>query len=396
MDTSERPQHPTDGREAGAALFSPLVLRGRRLRNRIVISPMSQFSAQGRDGHATDWHLVHLGRFAQGGAALVFTESTAISPEGRISHTDLGIWSDDHVAGLRRITDFVRSQGALPGIQISHAGRRGATQAPWDGKGPLTAADGPRGEPPWPLIGPSAVAAREGAQTPVPMSPATIASVQQEYAAAAARADRAGFEALEVHAAHGYLIHSFLSPLSNRRNDGYGGDLQGRMRFGLETLALVRAAWPADKPLFVRLSCVDGEADGWRIEDSVAFAREMRRLGVDVVDCSSGGIGGASSHAPRIARRAGYNVPFAERIRAEAGIATMAVGLIMDAPTADAVVAGGRADLVAIGRAALDDPFWPHHAAQALGRDPRFEAWPVQYGYWLDIRRGILETLETD
>lgn len=204
------------------------------------------------------------------------------------------------------------------------------------------------------------------------------------------------FDVLEVHAAHGYLIHSFLSPLSNFRKDGYGGDLQGRKRFGLETLEGVRAAWPPDKPLFARLSCVDGDGGGWSLEDSIAFAKELRRRGIDVIDCSSGGIGGESSHASRIARRIGYNVPFAREIRARAGTATMAVGLIMDAATAEAVVHKGGADLVAVGREALLDPFWPHHAAQALGCDPAFRDWAVQYGYWLNIRKGILETLEAN
>lgn len=364
-------------------LFTPLRLRGRTLKNRIVLPPLCQYSARG--GFAGDWHLVHLGKFALGGMGLVFTEATAVEERGRISHGDLGIWSDDFIPGLRRITEFLKAQGALPGIQLAHAGRKGGWQRPWEGNGPVNAEDALRGEGPYQLVGPTTEPLAEGFVVPEELDQAAIAGVVSSFAEAAARADRAGFEVAEIHGGHGYLISSFLSPGVNKRTDRYGGDRAGRMRLALEIAGAVRERWPADKPLFFRASSVDGDPQGWTIEDSVALAGELARLGVDVVDCSSGGMRGATTYE-NAARLPGFQVPYAEAIRKGAGVPTMAVGHILDGLQAEAILADGRADLIAVGRQAMYDPYWAHHAAQQLGADPRFEGWAPQAGWWLSIR----------
>lgn len=370
-------------------LFTPLQIAGATLRNRVVLSPMCQYCAI--NGYADDWHLVHLGKFALGGMGLVFTEATAVEERGRISHGDLGIWSDRFLPGLKRIADFVRAQGALPGIQIAHAGRKGGWQRPWQGSGgALDAADAARGEAPYHLVGPTSEPLAPGHVTPHALSLAEIAGVVESFASAAARADGAGFEVLEIHGAHGYLISSFLSPGVNRRNDAYGGDRAGRMRFALEVTRAVRAVWPVRKPLFFRISSVDGAPDGWAIEDSIALAGELGKVGVDVIDCSSGGMRGATAYE-NSSRRPGFQVGYASDIRKATGMMTMAVGHILDARQAEAVLAEGHADLTAIGRQAMYDPFWPHHAAQALGADPDFKGWNDQAGWWLAIRRRGLE-----
>ena len=294
-------------------LFTPLQIAGATLRNRVVLSPMCQYCAI--DGYADDWHLVHLGKFALGGMGLVFTEATAVEERGRISYGDLGIWSDSFLPGLKRIADFVRAQGALPGIQIAHAGRKGGWQRPWQGGGgPLDAADAAQGEAAYPLVGPTAEPLAPGHVAPHALSLAEIAGVVESFASAAARADRAGFEVLEIHGAHGYLISSFLSPGVNRRNDAYGGDRAGRMRFALEVTRAVRAVWPVGKPLFFRVSSVDGAPGGWAIEDSIALAGELGKVGVDVVDCSSGGMRGATAYE-NSSRRPGFQVGYASDIR---------------------------------------------------------------------------------
>ncbi len=372
-------------------LFSPLSLRGLTIRNRVVISPMCQYSAD--DGMANDWHLVHAGKFAQGGAGIVFLEATAVLPDGRITHGDLGLWRDDQVAGLSRIAAFVRSQGAVPAIQLGHAGRKSAMSRPWEGNGPLTPELIAGGSIPWGTIAPSAEPIGPGWMTPRAMEEADIARVRDAFAAAAGRAVAAGFDIAEVHAAHGYLLHSFLSPLSNRRTDRYGGDLEGRMRLPLEIARIVRNAWPADKPVFFRCSSVDNDAAGWSIEDSIVLARRLVEIGIDVVDCSSGGIAGAATASATAPRGLGFQVPFAERIRREAGIATMAVGLIIEPQQAEAVLADGKADLVAVAREALYDPNWSLHAAAALGADDGFSNWPKQYGWWLTRRESVLRDL---
>ena len=347
-------------------LFAPLSLRGASLRNRIVVSPMCQYSSQ--DGFANDWHFVHLGSRAVGGAALVFTEASAVTPEGRISPDDLGIYQDEHVEFLSRIVSFLHQQGALAGMQLAHAGRKASTDAPWRGGKPLDEAH--RG---WsPILAPSAVAFGDGYQVPKAMDEQDIRSVVAAFAKAAKRVLRAGFDVIEIHAAHGYLLHSFLSPLANRRTDRYGGPFENRIRIVCEVAAAVRGAWPEDKPLFVRISATDWKEGGWDIAQSVELARKLKSLGVDLVDCSSGGI------APqiRIPTGPGYQVEFAERIRREAQIATAAVGMITSAQQADTIVRSGQADLVVMAREFLRQPYFPLLAAKQLGHEI---TWPKQY-----------------
>ena len=368
-------------------LFTPLQLRDVALKNRIVISPMCQYSAT--DGFADDWHFVHLGKFALGGAGLVFTEAAAVEARGRITHGDLGIWSDEHIPGLERITRFLKAHGAVPAIQIAHAGRKASMQRPWHGNGPLDGTDRARGENAWGVVAPSAEPMDSGWLMPHELSTEEIRALYSTWSQAAVRAHRAGFDVLEVHSAHGYLGHEFLSPLSNKRTDGYGGSLAGRMRFTLELAEAVRAAWPQDKPLFVRISSVDGADAGWTLEDSIELARELKSRGVDVIDCSSGGLKGAAT-AARIKRTPGFQVPFSDRIRREAGVKTMTVGLILEPALAQSILAHGQADLVAIGREALYNPNWPLHAEVALGCEGDYESWPVQYGWWLEKRRYML------
>ena len=370
-----------------AVLFEPIELRSVKPRNRIVVSPMCQYSA--RDGHVTDWHLVHLGKFAQGGAGIVFVEATAVEARGRITHGDTGIWDDAHVPGLSRIATFVKSQGALPAIQLAHAGRKASMARPWYGNGPLTPEDLARGDRPWQIVGPSDEPLGDGWLKPQPISERDEADLLAAYRAAVGRAQRAGFDVLELHAAHGYLLHSFLSPLTNR------GTREERMRFPLAVARAAREAWPVEKPLFVRVSSIDDVEGGWTLEDTVAFASELKALGVDVVDCSSGGIQGSATAAIKtlVPRVPGFQLPFAERVRNEAGIKTMAVGLILTPLQAEEAITAGRADLIAIGREALYDPNWPLHAAQALGVDPEMQRWPMQYGWWLVRREGLLRKL---
>lgn len=390
-----------------AGLFDPLKIRSVELRNRVVISPMCQYSA--KNGYAQDWHLVHLGSFAKGGAGLVFTEAAATEPRGRISHGDLGIWEDGHVEPLTRIADFVRGEGAVPGLQIAHAGRKANMQRPWEGGQPLDQVDTNPEEPSWQVIGPTDEPVNSEWQRPHAMSIEEVHQAIDKYAAAAERGLRAGFEALEIHGAHGYLIHTFLSPLTNKRTDEYGGDLQGRMRFALEVVEKVRGVWPDHLPLFIRISSVDGPEEGWNLEDSVTLARELKERGVDVVDCSSGGFAGAPvwrpPEDPDAARRQGtgnapwrtpgFQVPYADRIRREAGVMTQAVGLILRPRQAEEIIRSGSADLVALARQALYDPYWALHAARALDVDPEFDLWPPQYGWWLFRRaRGVGREIE--
>ena len=368
-------------------LFQPLELRGVTARNRIVVSPMCQYSA--KDGHVTDWHLVHLGKFAQGGAGIVFVEATAVEARGRITHGDTGIWDDAHILGLARIADFLRSQGALPAIQLAHAGRKASMARPWYGNGPLTDADLARGDRAWEIIGPTSEPLGDGWLRPRAIGERDEDELLAAYRAAVRRAVAAGYEVLEIHAAHGYLLHSFLSPIANP------GAREERMRFPLRVVRAVREAWPGERPLFVRVSSIDDVDGGWTIEDTVAFARELKASGVDVVDCSSGGIQGSATAATKFSlpRVPGFQLPFAERVRKETGVKTMAVGLILSAEQAEEALRAGRADLIAIAREALYDPNWPHHAAQALGADPQMERWPVQYGWWLTRREGLLRKL---
>jgi 2,4-dienoyl-CoA reductase-like NADH-dependent reductase (Old Yellow Enzyme family) len=366
-------------------LFSPLALRGVTARNRIVVSPMCQYSAVA--GHVTAWHEAHHARFALGGVGVAFVEATGVEERGRITHGCTGIWSDGHVEPLAHVVALYKRHGVVPGIQIAHAGRKASAQRPWEGGGPLGAADAARGDAPWQAVAPSADPMGQGWPAPHPLSADEIHSVIEAWRQAARRAREAGFQALEIHGAHGYLIHSFLSPLSNRRNDAYGGDLNRRMRFALEVTEAVRGEWPDSLPLFYRASAVDGAEGGLQIEDTVELAKALRTRGVDVIDCSSGGIYGATvTSAGRVRPVLGFQVPYAERVRHEASIKTMAVGLILEAKQADGIVCEGRADLVALGRELLYNPNWALHAAQALDADPEFARWPVQYTWSLTRR----------
>ncbi len=347
-------------------LFAPFAIRDVTLKNRIVVSPMCQYSAE--DGLANDWHFVHLGSRAVGGAALVMAEATAVEAIGRISPEDLGIWDDRHVEPLARIARFVRAEGSVPAIQLAHAGRKASTPRPWDPRrGSLSAADGG-----WQPVGPSAIAFAEDYAVPEPLDDAGILRVVGAFADAARRALEAGFELVEIHAAHGYLLHEFLSPLSNRRDDGYGGSFAHRSRLLVEVVQAVRRVWPERLPLFVRISATDWVPGGWDIEESVELARRLPGLGVDLVDVSSGGT------APRaqIPLGPGYQTGLAERIRREAGVPVGTVGLITAAAQADHIVRSGQADLVVLARAMLRNPYWPLAAAAELGHDV---AWPAQY-----------------
>jgi 2,4-dienoyl-CoA reductase-like NADH-dependent reductase (Old Yellow Enzyme family) len=349
-------------------LFSPLALRSLTLRNRIAVAPMCQYSS--RDGFATDWHLVHLGSRAVGGAALVLSEATAVSPEGRISPDDLGLWQDAHVDGLKRITRFIREQGAVPGIQLAHAGRKASSYRPWHPRrGAVPAEEGG-----WQVLGPTEVPFTEGYPIPRALDEGDLGRIVRDFQAAAERALAAGFDVVELHAAHGYLLHSFLSPLVNTRADRYGGSFENRIRLLCEVTRAVREVWPEDLPLLVRLSSSDWHEEGWKLEDSVALSRQLANLGVDLVDCSSGG----AVPGVRIAVGPGYQVPFAEQIRREAGVKTGAVGMITSASQAEAILAEGRADLVLLARELLRRPYWPLHAALELGVDPE-ALWPPQY-----------------
>ncbi|GHF35883.1 NADH:flavin oxidoreductase/NADH oxidase [Seohaeicola zhoushanensis] len=371
-------------------LFTPLQLRDVTFANRITVAPMCQYSAV--DGFANDWHLVHLGALAKGGFAAVMTEAAAVQETGRITHGDIGLWSDAHAEALRPIIDFIRANGALAGIQLAHAGRKAAMQRPWRGNGPLGEADHALGDDPWAVMAPSAVPVTEGWLMPREMTPADIARLAEDFASAARRADALGCEFVEIHSGHGYLLQSFLSPLSNKRSDAYGGDRRGRSRALLEVAEAVRGAWPEGKPLFVRISSVDGFEGGWEIGDSVELAKDLKALGVDVIDCSSGGNQGASKVSAGAPLPAGYQLPYAQAIRQGAGIATQGVGLILDGPQAEAALQAGQADLIAIGRQALFDPFWPRHQAYDMGVNA-FADWPEQYGWWLNRRERSIQAI---
>ncbi|AWM40785.1 NADPH dehydrogenase [Gemmata obscuriglobus] len=354
-------------------LLAPLTVRGVTFRNRIVVSPMCQYCAT--DGFADDWHLVHLGSRAAGGAGLVFVEATAVAPEGRITPGDLGIWTDAHAEPLKRVADFVTRMGSVPGIQLAHAGRKASCRVPWEGGAQL-----PLGEGGWQHVGPSAVPFNEGDRAPTALDEAGIRTVIGQFKIAAERAVRAGFRVLELHAAHGYLMHEFLSPLSNRRTDRYGGSLENRMRIVLETAAVLRDTVPQELPLFVRISATDWADGGWDLPQSIELAKALKPLGVDLIDCSSGAL---VPHV-KIPVGKGYQVPFAEAIRRETGLLTGAVGLITETQQANEVVTSGAADLAFLAREMLREPYWALKAAQTLGQEP---AWPVQYGYAVK-RRG--------
>ncbi len=346
-------------------LFTPLTLRSITFRNRAFVSPMCQYSSD--DGAPTDWHLVHLGSRAVGGFGLVMQEATGVTAQGRISPGDAGIWNDAQVVGYKRITAFIESQGAVPGIQLAHAGRKGSTARPWEGGKKVEKKDGG-----WEVIGPSAEAFASDYPMPIAMSEADIAQLIQDFRAAAKRSIAAGFKVAELHAAHGYLLHEFLSPLSNKRTDRYGGSLENRMRLVLETARALREEWPAEWPVFVRISATDWVDGGWDVEQSIALCKELKKIGIDFIDVSTGG----NVEKAKIPNAPGYQTPFAAQIRAAVEMPVGAVGLITEAVQAEHILATGQADAVLLARQALRDPYWALHAAKALKSDID---WPVQY-----------------
>jgi 2,4-dienoyl-CoA reductase-like NADH-dependent reductase (Old Yellow Enzyme family) len=347
-------------------LFSSFKLRDVEFRNRVFVSPMCQYSS--RDGLPDEWHLVHLGSRAVGGAGLVMVEATGVSPEGRISPGDTGIWSDEHARAFRPIASFIKAQGAVPGIQLAHAGRKASTDVPWRGGKPLEESEGG-----WQTLAPSALPFADGYPAPREMAVEDVEKVIEQFVDAARRSLDAGFEVIELHMAHGYLLHEFLSPLSNLRHDEYGGSLEGRAHFPLKVAEAVRNTWPASLPLFVRISATDWAEGGWDLQQSIQFSRWLKEIGVDLIDCSSGGL----IPGVKIVVGPAYQTPFAAAIRQETGIATGAVGMITEAFQAEQIIAGGEADVVFLARAMLRDPYWALHAAKALGVDV---AGPVQYG----------------
>lgn len=349
-----------------AHLFEPFRLRDIQFAHRIFVSPMCEYSCI--DGVANEWHFVHLGSRAVGRAALVITEATAVAADARISPQDLGLWNDAQVEALRSIFTFIEQQGSVPGMQLAHAGRKASTDVPWKGGHPLSPTEGG-----WtPIYAPSAIPFAQGYQTPIAITREQIGSVVDAFAATAQRALAAGAKLLEIHSAHGYLLHSFLSPLSNHRNDEYGGSFQNRTHMLCQVVTAVRRVWPSAYPLSVRISCTDWVEGGWSIDDSVALARVLKALGVDVIDCSSGGV----VPGVKIPLGPGYQAAFAERIRRDAGMPTIAVGMITEPAQADHIVRTGQADAVMLAREFLRQPYWPLHAAQALGQNIQ---WPAQY-----------------
>ncbi len=347
-------------------LFSPLEIRGVTFRNRIAVSPMCEYSCE--DGFANDWHMVHLGSRAVGGAALVLTEATAVEERGQISPADLGIWKDGHIEPLARIAAFIRAHGAVPGIQLAHAGRKASTSEPWRNAGALILPENGG----WTPVAPSPIPFRESEPAPTELTRAQIAEIVDAFAKAATRAQAAGFQVVEIHAAHGYLLDEFLSPLANHRTDEYGGSFENRIRIVLEVVAAIRKVWPGSLPLFMRISATDWVEGGWEIGDSVELARRVKLLGVDLIDCSTGGMVPYAKISPA----PGFQVPFAEQIRRETGISTGAVGMITEPEQADKIIAGGQADMVLLARELLRDPYWPRRAAKVLGATVQP---PVQY-----------------
>ncbi|MFK8077458.1 MAG: NADH:flavin oxidoreductase/NADH oxidase [Granulosicoccus sp.] len=375
-----------------SALFTPHTIRGITLPNRIVVSPLCMYSAL--DGFAQPFHFAHLSSFARGKAGLVFTEATAIEPEGRITPNCLGIWSDEHAQSIKPLVDFINSMGSVAGIQLAHAGRKASTSAPFNGAKPLLSSD----EGAWQVVAPSAIPVAEGFPMPSELSVTDIKELVSSFVTAAKRSLECGFGVIELHGAHGYLLHSFLSPIANQRQDEYGGDLACRMRFPLEVARAVREAIGETIPLFFRISAVDNVEGGWTMDDSVALSKELEKAGIDVVDCSSGGIQGAPSFRVSndgkplkrsSARAPGFQVPYAQRIKNETNLQSMAVGVIIDPHQAESIITDNQADLVALGREIMYDPFWPLHAAQTLGADPDFNLWPPQYKWAVDRREQI-------
>jgi len=372
-------------------LFTPITLRGVTIKNRIAVSPMSQYRA--KEGHASNWHLVHLGRFALGGAGLVYAEATAVTADGRRTHGDLGLWQDEQIEGLLPITDFLSQEGAVPGIQLAHAGRKASERRPWHGETPVDLEDAAlRAEAPWQAMAPSSLAYADDWPTPAAMSEADIEKTLVAFGDAARRADEAGFKMIEIYAAHGFLIHQFLSPLANQRRDQWGGSDANRRRFAVEVARSVRAHWPENRPLAFRLSATDWVDGGLEVDHVIETTKALKAEGVDMIDCSSGGIGG-KERPRRMTINQGFQVPFSERIKKEADITTMAVGFLWDAEVCERILAEGKADMVALAREFLDHPNWALHAATKLDAGEDHAMWPIESGWWLMKRNRLLTKL---
>jgi 2,4-dienoyl-CoA reductase-like NADH-dependent reductase (Old Yellow Enzyme family) len=381
------------GGTATPMLFQPLTIRGLTLKNRLVVPPMVHYRADPGNTCGT-FHVVHLGRYALGGFGLVFVEATGVEEVGLINEHDLGIWNEAQAESFKPLIAFMKRQGTAIGIQLAHGGRKSSSQTAMQGMGPLTEENLKSGAKIWQPVGPTAEPVAPGWLTPRQLTTEECKAMVGTWANAARHAVAAGFDTIEIHTAHGYLLASFLSPVSNTRNDEYGGDRVGRMRLPLEIVEAVRREMPASMPLFLRVSSVDGTKEGWNMDDTVAFARELKVRGVDVIDCSSGGISGAAT-AAQVTRSLGFQVPFAERVRKEADIPTMAVGIILEAQQAETILQTGQADLIAIGRQSQFNPNIAHHFAHELGINARFEDWSPEFGWWLEKRIRTLEGFAT-
>jgi 2,4-dienoyl-CoA reductase-like NADH-dependent reductase (Old Yellow Enzyme family) len=381
------------GKTAGPMLFRPLTIRDLTLKNRMVVPPMVHYRAEAGNTCGA-FHMVHLGRYALGGFGLVFVEATAVEEIGLINEHDLGIWNDAQMESFKPLIAFMRRQGTAIGIQLAHGGRKACSQTAMQGMGPLTEENLKTGAKLWQPVGPTAEPVAKGWLTPRQLTTAECKAMAGTWANAARHAVGAGFDTIEIHTAHGYLLASFLSPVSNTRNDEYGGDRAGRMRLPLEIVEAVRREMPASMPLFLRVSSVDGTQEGWNMDDTVVFARELKARGVDVIDCSSGGISGAAT-AAQVTRSLGFQVPFAERVRKEADISTMAVGIILEAQQAETILQNGQADLIAVGRQSQFNPNIAHHWSHELGINTRFEDWSPEFGWWLEKRIRTMEGFAT-
>ncbi|MEM7465499.1 MAG: NADH:flavin oxidoreductase/NADH oxidase [Pseudomonadota bacterium] len=374
-----------------AELFDQFRVRDIVIPNRICVSPMSQYAAT--HGYANDWHFSHLSRFALGGCGLIFTEATAIQKDARRTHGDLGLWTDGQIARLRGIAEFIRAQGAVPGVQLAHAGRKASERRPWHGETPVDEEDIKiRNEYPWQGVGPTVEPYADGWPAPKEMTEDDIEEVIGEFGSAAKRADMAEFDVIEVYAAHGFLLHQFYSPLSNTRTDKWGGDFAGRIRLPLEVASSIRKYWPEEKPLFFRISATDWVSGGWDVKDSVKLAKALKERGVDLIDCSSGGIGGESP-APKFPLAPAFQADLASVVRWGADISTMSVGLIWDAKLANELIESGKADMVALARELLSNPNWALHAAAELNVDDKFSMWKPEFGWWLNKRDRVITKL---
>ena len=370
-------------------LFENFEIKNVKLKNRVVVSPMCQYSA--KDGYSQDHHRVHYGQMAMGGAGLVFLEATAVTSQGRITNGCLGIWKDDFLEGLSELARIIENFGSTPAIQLAHAGQKGSMQRPWHGNGPQSNTDIERGDVIWEPIAPSSKPLDKGWLKPRKMESVDLVEIKRAFVLGAERALKAGFKVLEVHMAHGYLLHSFLSPISNLRNDEYGGSIENRMRYPLEVVKAVREKIGVKIPLFVRISSEDGLEGGWTLDDSVIFCSELKKLDVDIIDCSSGGNSPKGATASGQKKEMGFQVPFAARIKKEVGISTQAVGLITNYKYANSILENGLADLIALGRQHLFDPFWTNHAREEANQNDEFKEWPQQYKWWLEKWKKALE-----